>query len=600
MKKIISLTLAVIMLAAALAGCTTLKKLPDGTYDKGAVIEMYFSGEVYNFDPQISITDENMLKVMSLLFEGLTRINSKGKWEKALMKDYKVKADDRDGYCVIITLNHTRWSDGRSVQAIDFVNSWKRILDPNNACEAASLLYDLKNAREIKRGDAGISVDDLGASAIDTYTLKLTFKNDSPDLDRFFRNTASIALVPLREDIIAMYGDKWAMRTTSICTNGPFVLREADKGGVLRLERSGFYYRDPEKDKYADKYVIPYRLRTDYSRGDGEAQVKAYENEEIFFLGDLPLSKRAEYKNSAKVNDMMVTHTYFFNTENKVLNKAEVRRALSLAIDREKVAEILTFAQPAVGYIPYGVSDTSAKSSFRSAGEDLIATKANTDEAKKLLSSAGVRGGSFSITVRENSEADIAVAEYVAGEWNKLGFDVDVKKVGTSRLTVTDGDLTVTYTVDDFEDQYNSGDFDVIAVDMSMLSSDAFSALSQFADEFSGRGVDMTPGGGYEIFKHVTGYSDSDYNDLIDRIDNETYTAARAELLHEAEKKLLQDMPVCPIVFLQSAYVSNKILSGFKVDRFGLIDFKRVKMKNYMNYKTLDEEEETAAGDETD
>ena len=87
---------------------------------------------------------------------------------------------------------------------------------------------------------------------------------------------------------------------------------------------------------------------------------------------------------------------------------------------------------------------------------------------------------------------------------------------------------------------------------------------------------------------------------LIDRIDNETNKAARAELLHEAEKKLLQDMPVCPIVFLQSAYVSSKLLSGFKVDRFGLVDFKRVKMKNYMNYKTLDEEEEAAATEAAD
>ncbi|MBQ2468488.1 MAG: hypothetical protein II503_02280, partial [Clostridia bacterium] len=165
MKKIISLLLAALMLAAILSGCTTLKKLEDGTYDRGAVIEMYLSEEVYNFDPQIAVTDENMLKVMSLLFEGLTRLDSNGKWTKALMKDYEVRPNDRDGYSVLITLNKTKWTDARTVQAIDFVNSWKRILDPNNSCEAASLLYDLKNAREIKRSDAGVTVDDLGVSA---------------------------------------------------------------------------------------------------------------------------------------------------------------------------------------------------------------------------------------------------------------------------------------------------------------------------------------------------------------------------------------------------------------------------------------------------
>ncbi|MBQ6262018.1 MAG: peptide ABC transporter substrate-binding protein [Clostridia bacterium] len=590
MKKIISLFLAALMLAAVLSGCTTLKKLEDGTYDRGAVIEMYVSEEVYNFDPQIAVTDENMLKVMSLLFEGLTRIDSNGKWTKALMKDYEVRPDDRDGYSVLITLNKTKWTDARTVQAIDFVNSWKRILDPNNSCEAASLLYDLKNAREIKRSDAGVTVDDLGVSAVDTYTLKVTFRNSDVDLDRFFRNCASIALVPLREDIIARYGDKWAMKTTSICTNGPFALREAETGGVVRLERSGYYYRDPDKDKYYDKYVIPYKLITDYGKGNAEAQAEAYENGELFYLGNVALAKRAEYKNKATVVDMPVTQSYYFNTNNSVLSKPEVRRALSLAIDRDHIVEILTFAKAATGYIPYGAVNDKANSSFRSAGEDLISTGANLEEAKSLLSKAGVRGGSFSITVRKNSEADLAVAEYVAGVWGSLGFTVRLDPVGTSVFSVTEGETTTLYAVDDFQEKYKSGDFDVIAVDDTMPSVDAFSSLSRFSDEFSGNGVDMESGN-YEIYGHVTGYSSAAYDELIEKAYEEPNAAERAKLLHEAEKLLLEDMPVCPLVFMQNAYVANGVLSGFKTDRYGLVDFRKVKMKDYMKYKPSEDEE---------
>ena len=615
MKKIISLLLAALMLAAVLSGCTTLKKLEDGTYDRGAVIEMYLSEEVYNFDPQIAVTDENMLKVTSLLFEGLTRLDSNGKWTKALMKDYEVRPNDRDGYSVLITLNKTKWTDARTVQAIDFVNSWKRILDPNNSCEAASLLYDLKNAREIKRSDAGVTVDDLGVSAVDTYTLKVTFRNSDVDLDRFFRNCASIALVPLREDIIARYGDKWAMKTTSICTNGPFALREMENGGVVRLERSGYYYRDPEKDKYYDKYVIPYRLITDYGIGDAEKQVAAFEKEQsddegskLFYLGSIALSKRAEYKNRATVVDMPVTQSYFFNTNNPIFSKAEVRRALSLAIDREKIVEILTFAKPAVGYVPYGAVNDTANSSFRGAGEDLIATGANVEEAKSLLSKAGVRGGSFSITVRANSEADIAVAEYVAEVWSSLGFTVRIDKAGTEKLDITDGDTVTTYYIDTFQEKYNQllskdeGEsdeeeaeeekipVDVIAVDVAMPSVDAFSILSQFSTEFSGNGVNMQSGN-YELYGHVTGYSSDAYDELIDKAYEETNAAERAKLLHEAEKLLLEDMPVCPLVFMQNAYVANGVLSGFKTDRYGLVDFRKVKMKDYMKYKPAEDEE---------
>ena len=601
MKKIISLLLAALTLAAVLSGCTTLKKLEDGTYDRGAVIEMYIGEEVYNFDPQIAVTDENMLKVMSLLFEGLTRLDSNGKWTKALMKDYEIRANDRDGYSVLITLNKTKWTDARTVQAIDFVNSWKRVLDPNNSCEAASLLFDLKNAREIKRSDEGVTVDDLGVSAVDTYTLKLTFRNSDVDLDRFFRNCASIALVPLREDIIARYGDKWAMKTTSICTNGPFALREMQTGCVVRLERSGHYYRDPDKDKYYDKYVIPYKLITDYSIGNAEKQVAAFEKEEsddegskLFYLGNIALSKRVEYKNKATVVDMPVTSSYFFNTKNSIFSNPDVRRALSLALDRNHVVELLTFAKAATGYIPYGAVNDTAKSSFRNAGEDLIAAGANMDEAKSLLSKAGVRGGSFTITVRKNSEADIAVAEYAAEVWGSLGFTVRIDQVGTSVFAVTEGEgdgaTTTLYTIDDFQEKYQSGDFDVIAVDVTMPSVDAFSVLSQFSDEFSGNGVDMESGN-YEIHGHVTGYSNPEYDALIEKIYEETNASERAKLLHEAEKMLLDDMPVCPIVFLQNAYVSSGILSGFKTDRYGLVDFRKVKMKDYMKYKPSEDEE---------
>lgn len=590
MKKVIALVMTVLMTTAVLSGCTTLEKLDDGTYDKGAVINMYLASPTYNFDPQISLTDDSMIKITSLLFEGLTTLNSKGKWEKALMDDYTVKPDDHDGYSVIIDLKKTKWSDGVPVQAKDFVYSWKRVLNPNATGEAASLLYDIKNAREIKRADAGISIDDLGVSAVDTYTLKVTFRNDNVDIDKFFENMSSLALVPIREETVSRYGeDVWAQKPGSILTNGPFTLREVEKDGALRIERSNYYYRNAEKNENLDKYVIPYRLLTDYGKGDVEAQFAAYENDEIFYLGDIPLSKRADYKKEATVEDMATTHTYFFNTKNSVLSKAEVRRALSLAIDREEIVNLITFAKPAVGYVPYKAFDTSYKTEFREEGEDLIATTANMDEAKSLLSSAGVRGGSFTISVRD-TEVDVAIAEYAASVWKDLGFNVKVEKLGVGTNSVTKGDTTTVYTVDKFEEKYNSGDFDVIAVDMNMLSPDPFSALSQFSSEFSGNGVDMDSET-YEIYTHITGYSSEEYDALIDKAYETEDEDERASLLHEAEKLLMEDMPVCPMAFMQSAYLSSGILSKIKTNYYGATDFKRMKMKNYMDYKDATEEE---------
>ena len=587
MKKALALVMALVLLSATLAGCTTLKKDSEGNIDRGAVINMYMTTEVYNFDPQVTINDDAALKIMSLIYEGLTTLDSNGKWQNAMMNSYSESKNDRDGYSITIELRDSKWTDGTTVQAKDFVYSWKRLLDANNRGEAASLLYDIKNARQVNLGN--VSIDDLGVSAVDTYTLKITFENENVDLDRFFTNLSALPLVPIREDIVARYGENWAKRAASILTNGPFSVKDATEGKTLRLERSGYYYRDTEKGETLDKYVIPYRLITSYDRGDLQAQLDAYNNDEIFYIGELPLSERANYEKQAEVSDMMVTHTYFFNTQNKLFRKAEVRRALSLALDREKIAEILTFADPAVGYIPDGAFNTTRKTSFRKEGEDLISSSANVEEAKSLLSSAGVRSGSFAITVRDN-EADVAVAEYVKSVWDSLGFNVRIEKTGTDHTSVTETEGVITYVVDEYQKKYDEGDFDVIAVDMAMASPDPFGPLSQFAGDFSGNGtnLDAEP---YDYKGHVTGYESDEYTALIEKAFASADEKERASLLHDAEALLMQDMPVCPLVFLKSAYLKSGVLSGIKTNYYGITDFKRTKMKNYMDYK----ETETAA-----
>lgn len=576
MKRALAAMLVILMLASVLFGCTTLEK-----DDKGAIINMYLTNEVYNLDPQISVTDSAMQKVFSLTYEGLTRLDENGKWQKALMKDYTIDKDNENEFSILITLKTSYWSDGRTVQAADFVYSWKRLLDANAKYEAASLLYDLKNAYEIKMGDA--SIDDLGVAAVDTYTLQVKFEKKI-DLNDFFTNCTSVALVPLREDVVTRYGDDlWAKKGTYIITNGPFIPKTISSN-LLRLERSQYYYLIRDKNEELDKYVIPYRLVTDYTAGNAEKQLEAYNAGTLLYIGELPLSQRAELKGKATVSDMMVTQSFMFNLNNELFADPDVRKALSLAIDREKVAEMLTFAKPATGLIPEKAFNTGNGTSFRKEGGALLETAANVEEAKSLLSSSGVRGGSFSIKVR-NTEADIAVAEYAAEVWESLGFYVDVEIVKTER---NDEDPEV---MDDlFEEAYNSGDFDVITVDVTLLSPDPFNTLSQYAVDYSGNGVDLYSEN-YDLYGHVSGYASEEYNEIIDKAYKAETKAERAELLHSAEKLLLEDLPIIPVAFLQDAYLANSELSGFKTDYYGVRNFNRVLLKDYMSYKSAEDTE---------
>lgn len=567
-KRIVALILCLVMLVPFAAGCSK-----EGTdEDKGAIIPVYITNPIYNLDPAIAYTNDEAAKLICLLFEGVTRINSSGKVEKAMAKSWET-IEKAGEYKLQITLKSSKWSDGREVSADDFIYAWKRVLDPEFTSEAASLLFDIKNARLVKSGDA--SIDDLGLAAVDSKVIEVTFETKI-NYDQFLLNLASPALVPLREDIVVR-SDDWAKKASTIVTNGPFLLRTMDYGKKMTLERCAYYLRDTDKGDSLIKYVRPYRLVVIYE-DDLATQLEKFNNGEIFYIGDIPLAERANYKNKVTTQDLLSTHSYYFNLSNPLFEKAEVRRALSLALDRNEIVNLVVFAKPATGLVPYGVFNaTSSKDSFRSKAGGVISASANLDEAKSLLASAGVSGGSFAITVKGENEVDIAIAQYAKGVWESLGFTVNIKKI--EAIETMSG-----YYNDKFTTAYYAGDFDVIAIDMQALTADAFGVLAPFAKEFSGHSIDME-NKNYDLQPHVTGYDSEAYNAKIEEAFAEKDIAKRASILAEAEKILLDDMPVIPVVFNVDAYMVNKKFSKVKSLWFGARYFNDAKLSGYEELK---------------
>ncbi len=565
MKKILSMLICVTLIITLLASCgSTLK---DG--EKGATINMYIGSEITDFDPALAYTDDAAAKILGLVYEGLTRINKNGKVENALMKSYKIIEDaEREEYSMEITIKTTKWSDGRVVSADDVVYAWKRILDPEFSCAAAPLLFEIKNARDVKMGDC--SIDDLGIAAVDTDVIEVQFEGKI-DYKQFLENLACLALVPLREDIVTRY-ENFGTSTISLVTNGPFAVKGLTAGELLMLERNAYYYRNTDEDDPLDKYVLPYKLMINYgvTKKEGitieEKNTAAYENGEILYLGDIALESREEYEKKAKVSNLLSTHSYIFNTDEKVFQNADVRRGLSLALDREAIADMVVFADAATGLVPSTVYDKKVGDSFRKNGGDLIATTADVDGAKALI---GNNTGKFTITCRDN-EVEVAIAEYAKGVWEQLGFKVSVEALDA----------------DDYMEVYADGDYDVIAVDFQCLSTDSFGTLAVFAPRFSGMGIDIQ-NDNYDPVPYIIGYDNENYNALIESAYAEKNRAARSEYLHDAEELLMEDMPIMPVIFNKDAYVydSGK-LSGIDKFYFGYKDFNDLKLKNWRDYET--------------
>ncbi|MBQ9429366.1 MAG: hypothetical protein IJU41_07490, partial [Clostridia bacterium] len=169
MKRVLALVLCLLTLLTTLASCGG--SIAIDSEDKGDIINAYLTSDIYAFDPGKDVTDAATVKILGLLFEGLYRLDAKGKVVSALAEKTQIIENEAKGeYKMNITIKKTKWSDGRALTADDFVFAWKRIMECTYQSTAAALLYDVKNARAVKAGNA--SIDDLGVVALDTYLLE--------------------------------------------------------------------------------------------------------------------------------------------------------------------------------------------------------------------------------------------------------------------------------------------------------------------------------------------------------------------------------------------------------------------------------------------
>ncbi|MGM9626096.1 MAG: ABC transporter substrate-binding protein [Eubacteriales bacterium] len=594
MKRILAFLLAMMMIAGMMVSCGNSEE----EEDKGAEISIYLGSEIRNWDPAQMYTQASAVKFFSLVYEGLTRINAEGKMELALAKSYKIIENEEDNeYAMEIELNESAWSDGRQISADDVIYAWKRILEPDYQSTACCMLYDIKNARAVRNGDA--TIDDLGLEALDTTVLKITFEGKI-DYDLFLEYCASPALVPLREDVVGRYSDisssdYWAKKSATTLSSGPFCVKNMDPdsaGKTLTLQRNDYYRAlDGNKEGKIDKYVTPYRLNINFGY-DSEGRMTAFNydyttgaieitggtlntiDDQLMYLSDVPTTTDGVY-----VQDTFSVYSLYINCTKGVLSDAKVRQALSVALDRNTIAGMLNATEAATGLVPKPVfSTTLGSQSFRDLAGDVLSASGDTSKAKSLLSEAGVKSGSITFTYYRAREGADQVAEYIKSTWESLGFSVSLDAKGINQ-----------YTNKFFKDaDTGEYDFDVIALDYQALSTNAFSILAPFAVPFSGSAKDIA-NNDFSDVPSISGYASDAYDALIE----EAYAAetrdAMAAKLVEAEKLLMTDAPIIPLVFNIDTYIYNdSVLSKIGSNYFCGRVFTKTKMKNYADYTPVE------------
>lgn len=597
MKRLTALLLAALFLLIPLAGCSSDKDDQAlENEDKGAIIQTYLTSAPASIDPSAMYGSSENIKLMGLIYEGLTTINEKGKLEMALAKEWEYEIDERDGYMKLeIKLNNSRWSDGIIVDADDFIYAWTRILKPENKNENAALLYPILNAKKAKEGL--VSINDVGLTAVQDNVIEIVFEKEYADddfVEYFLRRLASPALVPLREDIIASK-EGWNLPgKSSYITNGPFKIKKWDEN-EFTLERSVYYkaVSDNENNK-DDKVVKPYQIVNLYSEGDdSNEQFIRYRDEEVdsnkvFYVSLVGASannlEAAQdiKKSKVETDDMLSTYCLFFNTNNELLADARVRKALSLAIDREELAVIAGTAKAATGLVPYGIEDVNTKDDFREKGGDVISDKANIEQAKALLKEAGVSGGKLKAEASNSRPYEKAVLNKIATAWKQIGFTLEVSTRRSDYI----------YNKANGIADFAQNEVDILAFDLQSMTSDAYGMLMQFSAEFGGHPIDVTTGPSEEdvvYTPYFTGYADGEYDKLCEKIVNAVTAKERTAAMHEAEQYLVDSAPVAPLFFNCDTYIVSNQLSGVEKDKFGRLDLTQLKQENYEKYLPVEE-----------
>ena len=451
--------------------------------------------------------------LMNILYEGLYTI-SENSIELAGATSREVS---EDGLTWTFHLREDAvWNDGQPVTAADYVFSMQRLVNPE---VSSTYMFDyggyLLNGAAISAGE--MPVEELGVKAIDDYTLEIKLQEACSYFEAMLCYTA---FYPLRADCVVEDGTGyWAWEVERSITNGKMKMVYCDEEQEIVLEKNPLYH---DADSVAlDKLVIKLV-------DDTNTTLQLFETGAVDLIDSFPSEESDRLKAAGYYHSVPSLYTRFLlvNNNAEALSDKRVRQALSMVIDREFLSDVILAGSfiAADTYVGAGFPGSSEESDFHADGGALFSTTCTEEDiaaAQALLAEAGYPGGEgFPLLTcsysSSNANYDL-LFQYLASVWEEnLGITVRLEPLENATMTTL----------------RDAGDFDITPQGWGPDWLDASNMLSIFvtgnfinAGRFSNEGFDTA----YDQAK-VT----------FDRL-------PRLELLHEAERILIDEMGIIPL-----------------------------------------------------
>jgi len=430
------------------------------------------------------------------------------------------------------------WSDGEPVTANDFVYAWQRIVNPATASDYSYIIAMVENAQEIEKGEKDPS--ELGVSAPDDKTFEV--KLVSP-CAYFLQLCAFSSLMPLREDVVEG-NDSWTF--DNYIVNGKYVVTEWVHDDYILMEKNDKYYAPDEVKTESIKWVL---------KDDDNALLADYRSGALDFINQVPADEAPSLIQEGVLNTIPQLGTYavVFNTEVDAFNDPNVRKAFSLAIDRNYICDSITQTNetPANAWVPTGVPNGESGDFNESKGGyysvDAADYEKNCEEAKQLLADAGYPDGEgFPVVTYLYNTMDRhqKIYESLAYMWQEvLGVTV----------TGSNQDWNV------FLESRTNGDFELARHGWIADVSDPINFLDMW-----------TTGNG----NNYAQWSNEEYDKLIADSFLEADVNKRAEILHQAEDLMLgEEHIIAPLYFYTEFYCLNPEIKGASHTQLGYWHF---------------------------
>jgi len=473
------------------------------------------------------------------LYEGLTIEAPNGDVIPGTAESWAI---NDDGTVYTFYLRDTaRWSNGDPVTAEDFVYSFRRAVDPETLSRYSSILYPIKNAEAIATGN--LSPEKLGVFATGEFVLTINLESATP----YFLSLLNHSMAyPVHQATVEKYGDQFT-RPGKVVSNGAYQMKDWLVQSHVELSRNENYWDNASTSINGVVY---------YAIENPGAVIKRYRADELDMTQEAPYRQIGwileNVPDEYHVAPYLGAYYYGYNVlKAPFKDSPQLRQAMALAIDRDIITGKLTrsgelpaysWVPPVQGYAPQEPEWATWTQEQRNA------------EAKRLYALAGYGPDNpLEVEILYNTQQNhkqLAVA--ISSMWKQtLGVKTTLRNQEWKVFLQTRFDKIST-------EIFRSG------------------WIGDYNDAYTFLQLMISDNG-----QNDSGYSNREVDELLFKASRETDMQQRALLMQNAEKLILQDMPVIPIYFYVSKHLIKPRVKGFVPNIMDHVYTKDLSLQNF-------------------